>query len=132
MRCDHVASTLIRRHFDVCLLGWFTSGQLLRLHGCASLCWPSMCEYAMKSHFLMVWLKNEFHFGRLRGLDTLGRFSAIFYKEDYFYIFLYAFLYTTPLLKKGLLEKERNFPFRADSFSEGRQTYLTELPSPEK
>ena len=38
--------------------------------------------------------------------------------------FLFAFLYINPLLKRGLLQKERIckfFPFRVDPFSEGRQ-----------
>ena len=43
----------------------------------------------------------------LRELYTLGRFSDIFYKQDKFCDFLFAFLHTRPLLKRGLLKKER-------------------------
>ena len=43
------------------------------------------------------------------GVDTPGRFSVIvyMYKGDNFYNFLFAFLFTQTLLKRGLLLKER-------------------------
>ena len=43
----------------------------------------------------------------LRGLNTLGWFLAIVFKGDKCYDFLFAFLWTKPLLKKDLIEKER-------------------------
>ena len=39
----------------------------------------------------------------LKKLDTLGRFSAIFYKGDNFCDFLFASLHINPLLRRGLL-----------------------------
>ena len=39
----------------------------------------------------------------LRGMDTFGKFSAVFDKGDNFCNFLFAYLYIIPLLKKGLL-----------------------------
>ena len=60
--------------------------------------------------------------------DTLGRFSSIFDKGDKFCDFLYAFLYSNPLLK-GVYSKRKEFapkgskffPFRVDLISEGRK-----------
>ena len=43
----------------------------------------------------------------LLGNGTLGWYPAIFYKGDNFHDYLFAFLHTKPLLKKGLLLKER-------------------------
>ena len=37
------------------------------------------------------------------GLDTSGRFSVVFIKEDNFCDFMSAFLHTNSLLKRGLL-----------------------------
>ena len=39
----------------------------------------------------------------LRGLDTIHRFSAILYKGDNLCDFLFAFLHTKSLLKRGLV-----------------------------
>ena len=39
----------------------------------------------------------------LRSMDTLHKFSAISYKGDNFYEFLFTFLHTNLLLKRGLL-----------------------------
>ena len=46
----------------------------------------------------VVYYKFEIRF---EGKDQLGRFTAILYKEDNFCDFLFAFLSTKPLLKKG-------------------------------
>ena len=48
-------------------------------------------------------LDNPFIIVKLREMDTLDRFSAIFHKGDNFCDFLFAFLSTNPLLKRGLL-----------------------------
>ena len=42
----------------------------------------------------------------LRGLDTLGRFCAIFYKGDNFYALLFVFLHTKRLLKRGYSKRK--------------------------
>ena len=39
---------------------------------------------------------------RVKGIDTLGSFSIIFNKGDNFCVFLFAFLHTKSLLKRGL------------------------------
>ena len=49
----------------------------------------------------------------LRGLDTLGRFSVIFYKDTTFFDFLFVFLGTKPFMKICL---KQFFPRRAKSF----------------
>ena len=43
----------------------------------------------------------------LRPMDTFWDSAAIFHKGDNFCDFLFAFLRINPLLKKGLLSKER-------------------------
>ena len=60
------------------------------------------------------------------GLDTPGRFSAIFNMGDNFCDFLFGFLHTNPLLKRVHSNRKefapkgsKLFPFRVDSFSEG-------------
>ena len=45
-------------------------------------------------------------FSPLRGLGTVGSFSAILYKGDNFCYFLYGFPYSKPFLKSSLLCKE--------------------------
>ena len=67
-------------------------------------------------------------------MGALSRFSTISDKGDNFCDFLFAFLYTHPLLKRGLLLKERIcspweqiFPFSVDPFSEGSKLILSEL-----
>ena len=45
----------------------------------------------------------------LNELDTLGRFFAISDKGDNFCDFLFALLHANPLLKRGLVFKERAF-----------------------
>ena len=73
----------------------------------------------------------------LRGLDTMGRLPAIFYKGDNFWIFLLGFQQTKPLLKSvsskrnGLFGVRKLFPFRVDPISEdvgGDRASFTELP----
>ena len=44
-------------------------------------------------------------------LDTLVRFSAIFEKRRMFCDFLFAFLHAKPLLKRGLVYKDRILEF---------------------
>ena len=46
-------------------------------------------------------------------LDTHSRFSAIFYKGDNFRVFLFACLYTIPLLKGSVLKRKNLLPLRA-------------------
>ena len=43
----------------------------------------------------------------LRGLDTSGRFFAISTKGDNYCDYQFVLLHTDPLLKRGLLHKER-------------------------
>ena len=68
----------------------------------------------------------------LRGLDTLGRFSAVFDKGDNFCDFLFTILRTKVFWKKGstvkapsekraALKGKTSTPFRVESFSGGRQ-----------
>ena len=58
----------------------------------------------------------------LRRQDTHGTFSAIFDTGDNFCYFLFAFLQTKCLLKRGLLPKgSKFFPFKVDTFSEKSQ-----------
>ena len=52
----------------------------------------------------MRWLIYKILYGiLLLGFDTLGRFSAIFYKGDNFCDFMFDNLCNSPLLKKGVL-----------------------------
>ena len=79
----------------------------------------------------------------LWGLDTLGRFPAIFTREITFVTSMFAFQHTNHL-ERGLLGKERIcspweqilsfsphgskfFPFWVDPFSEGNKTIQTEF-----
>ena len=55
----------------------------------------------------------------LSGYDTHGRFSAIFYKEDNYCDFLFAFLHTKSVLKRVFSKKERMWP-------QGKQFFLLE------
>ena len=81
-------------------------------------------------------LLSDFHsmFGVLKGLDTLGKFSAIIIKGRQCHDFLFAFKHTKPLLKRGLVQKKKKkkkkefvlsgsefFLFGADSYSERKQ-----------
>ena len=59
--------------------------------------------------------KNNYAFLHLRGLDTVGRLSAISAKGDNFRDFIFAFLHNKPFLKR--CESRR-----VDLFSEGWQT----------
>ena len=54
--------------------------------------------------------------------------TAIFNKGDNFCDFLFAFLHTPSEKGSTLKGGSKFFPFRVDSFSEGKQTVLTELP----
>ena len=73
-------------------------------------------------------MRQSYAMLNLRGLDKLNRLFTTVYKGNNFCDFLFAFLHITPLLKIGLLWKERIgsseehfFPFRFDHFSEGRK-----------
>ena len=74
------------------------------------------------------------------GLDTPDRFSAILKRESTFMSSCLAVLHTKPLLK-GVYAKRKEyffptgnkfFPFRIDTFSEGRQNNFDRIVSPEK
>ena len=64
----------------------------------------------------------------LGDFDTLGRFSAIYYKGDNFRGFLFAFSAHQALSEKRVYTKKKEFaslgskffPFIVDPFSEGR------------
>ena len=68
----------------------------------------------------------------LRGLDALDRFSVLLYRGDNSCDFLFPFLHTKPLLKWGLLIKERICSQREQSFfsleltpcSKGRRNHV--------
>ena len=69
------------------------------------------------------------------GFVAHGSFSTIFYKGDNFCDFLYTFLHTKPLLKRGLLQKERIcsqgeqiLSFWSRPLFRRDKTVLTELP----
>ena len=73
-----------------------------------------LCAKVYHSQHLGLLWQYDFHSKHpikkvmfLRGLDTLERFSIIFHKGDNFCNFLFTFLHTRPLLKRGLLLKER-------------------------
>ena len=51
----------------------------------------------------------------LKGLDTLGIFSGIFFKGDNFHDFLFAFLHSKPLLK-GVYSKKEEFALIGSRF----------------
>ena len=66
----------------------------------------------------------------LMGLDTLGRFSAIFDKGGNFYDFLFALLHTNTLLKKeSSLKGKEFFPLRVDPFQKGGKAYFNRVAS---
>ena len=72
----------------------------------------------------------------LKGLDMVGKFSAISVKGYNFYGFLFALLQTKPLLKRDLLQKERGgeqfFPLRVDPrFQKGDKSDFDRVFSPE-
>ena len=62
-------------------------------------------EVRLKDFAANTYNEVEYNNGEdtLRGLDTLGRFSAIFEKGDKFGDFMFAFLRNSPLRKRGLL-----------------------------
>ena len=60
------------------------------------------------------------------------RFSAIFHKRDTFYDFLFAFLYTDALLKRGYSKRKtiaegKHFFFQNGPFQKRAKLILTEL-----
>ena len=64
-------------------------------------------KYDHTIFFVVGWGRGEGGVGgvvcllRLRGLNTLGRYFAIFIKGNNFCNFLFALLHAKPLLKKG-------------------------------
>ena len=63
---------------------------------------------------------NEFkQLSNVKGLDTFGKFSSIFHKEDNFCDFLFAFKHIKPLLKR-VYSKRKNF-------SKGEQMHLLKM-----
>ena len=77
--------------------------------------------------------------GQIKGLDTQGRFSAIFTNGGNFCVFLFAFLCAKPSHRKGstlkgknLLLRSKFFPFRVDPLlTRETKTFLTQLPPSE-
>ena len=70
-------------------------------------------------------------------MDAFDKFFAIFTKGDNFCDYLFASMYATPLLKRGLLYKERIFPLRSKFifyrgclFLEGDKQFLTIVKFP--
>ena len=62
------------------------------------------CYFDLKKTWYKHMLPSQaVHTCMLSGLDTLGRFSAIFEKGDNFYDFLFALQHTKALLKRHLL-----------------------------
>ena len=75
----------------------------------------------------------------IRGLDSFGRFSLIFYKGENFCDFLFVFCSVSsqvPFLKGSTLKGKnllplgsKFFPFRVDLFSEGSKNYFGRVVS---
>ena len=82
-------------------------------------------------------LNNVSKSTQLMGFDTTSRFSA-FYTRENFCDFLFAFTYTNPLLKRGLLIRKefapsgsKFFPYGVDPFSDGDKGNFDRVVVPE-
>ena len=106
--CGHVRSHLPCLPTHIYLAGTHDNGLakavLVRVYALVQ----KVC-FSTKITKVIFWILPLWGLWVLRGLDTLGRFAAISKKGDNFYNFLFVFLHTQVISKKGVYCKRKEF-----------------------